>query len=134
MFGPPSTAPISLPSPAIIGPAGANFVCATGVVNVLQFFAPPQPGDVTAQLTTLAGTTLPLVQTQPGLASGPTLATVSGSLATVCGNLTVAGGQVALDVRFVSPGTGPTAPGINPFLLLLLQLLLRGGAGRPGSC
>lgn len=113
---------IALPSPTVVGPAGPNFVCVTGVVNLFRFIQPPAPGSVIGSLTTPGGGTLPLVQSQPALTGGTTLSAVDGQFATLCGNLTQAQGQLALDVRFVSSGFSPLTPGVDPLTLSLLLL------------
>jgi hypothetical protein len=115
-------APISLPSPTIVGPAGANFVCLVGFVNLFQFIQPPPPGSVVGTLATSVST-IPLVQTNPTVTGGAPLASVDRQLATLCGDLSLVQGQLALDVRSVSPGFSPITPGLNPLLLLLLLLL-----------
>lgn len=113
------TAPISLPSPTIVGPAGAKFVCLVGFVNLYQFIQPPSPGSVIGTLTTSV-ITIPLVQTNPAATGGVPLASVDRQSATLCGDLRLVQGQPALDVRFASPGFSPTTPGLNPLLLLHL--------------
>lgn len=86
-----------------VGTPGANFVCLFGSVTLFQFIQAPPPGSVIGTLTTLSGRSIPLVQTSP-TTGGVTLASVDRQLAIVCGNLTAVQGQIALDVRFVSPG------------------------------
>jgi hypothetical protein len=106
--------PTSLPSPTTVGPFGQRFVCLTGVVNLFQFFAPPQPGSVIGELNTLFGFAIPLVQSRPTPAGTTTLSSVDRQFATLCGNLVLSGNRLALDVRAVIPRFGFTTPGF-PF-------------------
>lgn len=103
-----------LPSPTIVGPAGPNFVCLTGRVNLFQFIQAPSPGSVIGELSVAFGGSIPLIQTRPTPFGGLSLAAVDRQFATVCGNLTFVGGQVVLDVRFVSAGVSPFFPGFFP--------------------
>lgn len=94
---------VTLPSPTVVGPAGANFVCLTGVPILFRFIRAPEPGSVIGSLITLFGGSIQLVQTQPALTSGPSLAAVENNVVTLCGNLRQVGGQLVLDVRSVIP-------------------------------
>lgn len=99
--------------PGKLGKPGLNFVCLTGTVNLFRFIAPPPPGSVIGNLSTSSGA-VPLVQTTP-LTGGPTLSSVDQHVATLCGNLTLAGNQLALDVKVVIPGAGAPFPWFNPW-------------------
>lgn len=103
------------PAPKFGFPGGPGLVCLTGRVQLLVFIQAPVPGAIIGQLVTFGGGTIPLVQRTPLPFGGVPLAAVDGRVATVCGNLTLVGGQVALDVRFVSPAAFPSVPGKFPF-------------------
>lgn len=108
--------PIGMPSPTIVGPAGAQFICLVGSVNLFQFIVPPQPGTVIGTLHT-GLISINLVQSNPAAASGVPLASVDRQVATLCGDLRLAQGQPTLDVRFAAAGFSPTTPGLHPLQL-----------------
>lgn len=76
--------------------------CVTGRVDLLVFIQAPAPGSIVAQLTTLNGQRIGLIQS--GLFGNVNLSNLDQQVATVCGIPTVSGGQLALVVTSAFPG------------------------------
>lgn len=84
------------------GKGGLGQTCASGRVDQLVFIQQPTPGSVTAQLTTVNGQRIGLVQS--GLFGNVNFGALDQQFATVCGIPTVSGGQPALAVTGAFPG------------------------------
>lgn len=97
--------------------------CVVGNVRLLAFTQTPVPGTIIGQVDTAVGVGVPLVQTVSTPPGGTTLTTVDKQTATVCGALLFKNGQLALDVAFVSPGSGALTPGMSPLALMVLSLM-----------
>lgn len=84
------------------GKGGFGQTCATGRVDLLVFIQQPGPGSITAQLTTVNGQRIGLIQS--GLFGNVNLGALDQQFATVCGIPTISGGQPALIVTAAFPG------------------------------
>lgn len=114
------------PSPGLGSPTLSDLqrgpiLCFVGTLQVAN--PKTQPGPVLGWVSTPVGVCVPLIVGAPQPPDAQGLKALDQRRVTICGPLVFENGQLAVEVRFASPGSSSVARGISPWSLVSLAVL-----------
>lgn len=120
--------PLQGPSPGLGPPTLSDLqrgpiLCFVGTLHMADAKTQPQSGCTLGWVSTPVGICVPLVINAPMPPDGQGLKALDQRSVTVCGPLVFENGQLAVEVRYASPGSSSVARGVSPWSLVTLAVL-----------